>query len=64
MEWLATHALQIVIFLEILTSLFDLYVKWRQLKKFNETEIPEYYKNLKSRNGGEDVLTKEEFLDS
>jgi len=43
MEWLAAHALQILIFLEILTTSFDMYVKKRQLNKFNETDIPAFY---------------------
>jgi STE24 endopeptidase len=43
MEWMAAHALQILIVLEILTTSFDMYVKKRQLNKFNETEIPAFY---------------------
>jgi hypothetical protein len=43
MEWMAAHALQILIVLEILTTSFDMYVKKRQLNKFNETDIPAFY---------------------
>jgi hypothetical protein len=43
MEWMAAHALHIVIGLEILTTSFDLYVKKRQLNKFNEETIPAFY---------------------
>jgi len=50
MEWMAAHALHIVIVLEILTSSFDMYVKKRQLNKFNETKIPDFYEDIKSRN--------------
>ena len=57
MEWIAVHALQIVIFLEILTSSFDIYVKKRQLDKFNEEEIPKFYEEIKSRNKGNEIVS-------
>ena len=57
MEWIAVHALQIVIFLEILTSSFDIYVKKRQLDKFNEEEIPKLYEEIKSRNKGNEIVS-------
>jgi hypothetical protein len=46
-EWMAAHALQIIIFTQILTSTFDIYVKMRQLKRFDEKKIPDLYKEIK-----------------
>jgi len=34
-----------------------MYVKKRQLNKFNETEIPAFYKEIKKRNKGEDIVS-------
>lgn len=49
--------INIFIVLDILTCSFDLYVKKRQLNKFNETEIPKIYDSIKSRNNGEDIVS-------
>ncbi len=57
MEWMAAHALQILIILEILTKSFDMYVKKRQLNKFNEIEIPSFYNEIKRRNNGKDIIS-------
>lgn len=50
--------------MEILTTSFDLYVKKRQLNKFNETEIPKFYDDIKSRNKDKPIVTEDIFFDS
>jgi hypothetical protein len=38
-----------------------MYVKKRQLTKFNEEEIPKFYDTIKKRNKGEDIVSKDVF---
>jgi hypothetical protein len=64
MEWMATHALHIMIGLEILTSSFDIYVKNRQLNKLNEVEMPSFYEDLKRRNNYKEIISQEKFKDA
>jgi hypothetical protein len=63
MEWMATHALHIVIGLEILASSFDIYVKNRQLNKLNEVAKPSFYNDLKRRNHNKKIFSQEKFKD-
>ena len=41
-----------------------MYVKKRQLNKFNETKIPDFYEDIKSRNDNKDIVSKDVFLDT